>query len=610
VVESGDRTIPFFFELAVAVTGISSDDYPTTNIAFGVNQSVTYSPPRPSVQIEHAGGKTENYSNISRAFGRFGHDVAVLCNLTCPNPGFQDAGKQEFDTEPFTEVIEDVVGKAVRKLETDIRPRLNATLEDPDPEPDPSLVGKADKGFIKEYVFDHFWDVYNDATDGGRFDLEMRQFYYAMREPLMAEAARRGYEYAWTASVDNPTPFKLTDDTFRNHVQTFEEENIGHRIIERDDRGFFVEPHTGKRIRLGTAAVNQYRPEKRIDQYSALLFIEKTGFIGIIRETEIAKKYDIGVVNAKGYSTLAARDLVENIQAAARDADREIPMYALTDLDIAGLGIASDAKKTDDLSPIDTLDVERIGITLDDVEEYDLAAEPAGYSASVAGQLENNHDDGTVSTDVYEFLIGDGGEHDGGQRVEINALSPVEFAEYLETAFDELGIDKVEPESADDVDTPDVNNPEDARDDTIEQAVGDYVIDQLWDERKVEDLRERLLTDETPDADDIADKLEDEDIPVPTPDDSDDSEGDEDETADIAADIEDQIRDELDTHPPDHWEDINDDLVGDIEQTASDIIGEYEAAVEDAVDRWLDEDADLTVELHEKGDTDGIEADD
>ncbi len=96
-----------------------------------MNQSVVYSNPSIFLKLKHTSGKTKEHRKIETAFDDSGHAYWIVANLTCPNLNFQDKGKQKFDTKPFEPTISDVVGKAVRKVERDIRPQLNSLQSDP-----------------------------------------------------------------------------------------------------------------------------------------------------------------------------------------------------------------------------------------------------------------------------------------------------------------------------------------------------------------------------------------------------------------------------------------------------------------------------------------------
>lgn len=151
-------------------------------------------------------------------------------------------------------------------------------------------------------------------------------------------------------------------------------------------------------------------------------------------------------------------------------------MLTLIDLDIAGLGIAADVKKPEELSAADLFDTKRIGVTLDDAEEYNLLIEPADYAENMVSAIENKHNSSEVDDEVYEFLTAN-----SGQRVEINAFRPAELKDYLETKFAELEVTKVHPEVKD-VEMPEVSAIEDIKKDVRSEAVGEWVLSECRSE--------------------------------------------------------------------------------------------------------------------------------
>ena len=563
VVKYNSKTVPFYFELAAVPTKIrESNENSSATVVFGVNQSVLYSTPkfRPHLEVKHTNG-FEQYDGLQAAFD-FGHDFMIIANLMCPTVDFSDKGKQQLDTTPFTSVIEDVVGKAVRKIERDVRPRLNELRTDTDLHPQ-TLPNKAPNDFFKRFVQNNFDEVYDEATDNGRFALEMRQFYYAMRPRFEEAVERERYEYSPQASLDNPKSLELEYETFTNNVDRYEEEVLGERIILRDERGFFVEPHTNNRIELGTTAVNRYEPD--ISQYGNLLFVEKTGFHDLIHEQfELTRRYDIGLINAKGWNTIAGRNLIETIQRENPDAT----VYTLTDMDIAGVGIAADSKNPDalsDVSEVDELDTVRLGVTLDDIEEYGLPIEESpDYSKKQRSALESRYNNGDIDEDTYEFL-----RANGGQRVEINAFSPVELKDYLETQFDEHGIEKVKPDSPEEVQTPSLPDPEETRNDAIEQGLGRWLMQQIPNDVR-ESVRDNVTpTDESTDMDGFNV---------------------------TASDLHDDIIKQLSDRPSKHWTDINNGEVERREEEAERIQKDYEEMViEDAL-TYLNDNHTVTVD--------------
>jgi len=581
-IEANGKTIPFYFELAAIPVEAVEGDRGSCDMVFGVNQSVTYSEPSFGIgswlPVKHyRDDSTTGENQVSRAFRDFGHDTAVVCNLTCPNIDFKDKGKQDFDLSPFRWVIGEVVGKALRNLERYHRPKLNDLVkEDRDPDPDPpELDNKAYHGFIKDFVFNNFEDVYSVTSSDGAHSVLMRQFFYDFRPRFLAEAERRGYKWTYDSKPGDKKELTFNDETFGKNVDKYEVEELGERVVHRDRRGFFAEPHRNVRVGLSTQAVKRHSPN--IGQYGTILLVEKTGFYNLLHnDFKIDKRFDIGLIQAKGYSNNALRNLVEKIQVGG-----DIPMLTLTDLDIAGIGIAADAEDPDELSAAEMFDVERIGVTLEDIEEYDLPVEPASYNDDVISEIENKHEAGEVSDEVYQFLT-----KDGGQRVEINALRPAELESYLETKLAELGIEKVHPDT-DEVETPETNDIDQIKEDVRNEAVGEWVLMESKNEL-LESIEGEEIEDEDEQRDsDFGEELSD----VPTGDNA-------------GEEMKDDIDEKLAEFPPEHWSDINEEMKSDYQQEIHEKTEEYREERKEEWSEHLSENFEVEVEITPKGDDD------
>ena len=87
------------------------------------------------------------------------------------------------------------------------------------------------------------------------------------------------------------------------------------------DRGHFKEPHTGRRVGLGTISVREYLgqrvllpspaildPGSMVDtvgpenRFRDVLFIEKEGFDSLIVHSRICQRFDIAKTSSKGMS--------------------------------------------------------------------------------------------------------------------------------------------------------------------------------------------------------------------------------------------------------------------------------------------------------------------
>jgi DNA topoisomerase VI subunit B len=552
-VETDEHRIPFVFELATIALSPEQKDTPV-RMNFGINGSVSYSSPYASVEYNDR-NKHRSAGSISSAFGDLTHSFIVVSNLTCPNIPFQDKGKQKFPTEPFEETISAVVGKTVRKYQRDIRPALNELEKSDEPErPTLPASEKAPQGFIKNTVFNLLEPVYADATENGAYSIMMRQLFYELRPRFHAVADRKGYDYKSSASIDDPKSLELNYDTFTDYVDEYERDVLGERIVRRDDRGFFVEPHSDERIELSTQKVNKYDPAEAVStEYDTLLFVEKTGFYEQLhRDFKITKRYDIGLINAQGYSTTAIRNFVEKVKRA----DPSVEYLTLTDLDVGGLGIATDADAPDALSALSSFDATRLGVTVDDVDRFNLDVEDVEYNSADKTKLRTQYENGDINKRTYEFLA-------AGNRVEINAFAPTELKRYVETRLDELGVSKIEPDAAA-VETPDVESWDEKQEKAIQRAIGAYVAEQV-------------------DAD-LIDALKDRDDAVAKP--------DEDERPAVVTDKDDvhrRLTDRLDEQPAASWKDVNGELVDEITEPVEKAQRQYENRAERAVRNVLAE---------------------
>jgi len=549
--------IPFVYE--IGVLPLPPDNSGTVREYFGINQSVSYSSPKMSLRFSGTGNKDHTARSIAGAFEQQAHGFLIVSNLTCPNIPFKDKGKQDFPTEPFEQEISETVGKAVRKYQRKLRPMLNELEETQKPQtPTLDESKKAPQGFIKDTIFDLFDQVYHEATEGGEYTITMRQLYYDMRPHFQDRADIKGYEYSCNATYADPKELEFKYTTYTKNLKKYEEEVLGERVVHRDQRGFFIEPHSNQRIELSTKQVNQYDPTDSVTtEYDTLLFVEKTGFYKQLHnDFEITKRYDIGLINSQGYSTNAVRDLIEMVQVENED----VTLLTLTDLDINGIGIASDASETEALSSqMEEFDTERIGVTLEDVEEHGLTIESVSPEKGQLTELKNRYENGEIDEGVYEFLR-------AGKRVEINAFSPTEFKTYIEDKLQQLGVEKIEPDK-DEVDTPDVDDWEDVKADAVAEGITEY-IDDCFDDDLIESVTEQ-----------------DEDIEPPEEDDR--------ETADADTDeIHEKVVDALEDRPAKSWEEVNDEIIDSHTEALENQQESYKDTAVDAVTDVL-EDTDI-----------------
>ena len=181
-------------------------------------------------------------------------------------------------------------------------------------------------------------ECYMKVSDNNSLPAAARQIFYVAR-PLVQDLTEKPLVYSYFSQTLLPTYMKEHPTETANWD------------IVYDDRGHFIEPHTGRIIGLGTLNVRDYlshvRPLKleeadfapaSIETYGphgcfgALLYVEKEGFMPLFERVKLAQRYDIGIMSSKGMSVTAARQLAEGICSK-----HDIPLLVLHDFDRPGI---------------------------------------------------------------------------------------------------------------------------------------------------------------------------------------------------------------------------------------------------------------------------------
>lgn len=234
-----------------------------------------------------------------------------------------------------------------------------------------------------------------------------------------------------------------------------------------DARGHFTEPHTKVIIPLGTLEVRRYIQDADYsgppdiataieglggavwptrgpwNRYSAILFIEKEGFMPLFAKVRLAERYDIAIMSTKGMSVTAARMLVDTL------CFNRIPLLVLHDFDKSGFSIAAtlqkDTRRYRYESEVNLID---LGIRLDDVVANGLESESVLYGS--ADPRQNLLANGATAEEVA-FLCDDPDVWHGysGQRVELNAFTSDKLVAWIEAKLKLHGIAKVIPSTED-----------------------------------------------------------------------------------------------------------------------------------------------------------------
>jgi hypothetical protein len=290
------------------------------------------------------------------------------------------------DLRPFLAEIEIAIGKVVRKARR------------------PTSRGESQKSL----VLDHLDEVIADVSGGGEYRFNSRQLFYALR-----------------SIVKDATDEELKLSNFTGIIDDYEEEHGEIEGMYREPRGSITHPHRDETITLGTLMVEEYeRPEWT---FNKLVYIEKEGANEALKDVGWPEQHDCAVMSSKGYSTRAARDLIDLLA----EHDEPVTVFAVTDADAYGSMIfqtlqqatkARDARKIEivhlGLQPWEAIEM---GLEVETVERGKRRKPVADY---VLDRDAGFADEAPDEVSWEEWLQ--------THRVELNAMTTPRFIRWLD----------------------------------------------------------------------------------------------------------------------------------------------------------------------------------
>ena len=214
----------------------------------------------------------------------------IRLNITTPYMPITSDGKEP-NLEPFLDAISDAVSKAVRKAR---RPNAKGTSQ-------------------KDVVLDNLDDVIAEVSGDEGYRFNARQLFYALR-PIVMEA----------------TGAELKIDNFTSILTDYENEHGEIPLMYREPRGSITHPHRDETITLGTLMVEEY--ERPAWTFNKLLYIEKEGALEALKQNRWTERHDCAVMSSKGFSTRAARDLIDKLV----EHDEPVEVFCVHDADASG----------------------------------------------------------------------------------------------------------------------------------------------------------------------------------------------------------------------------------------------------------------------------------
>lgn len=334
-------------------------------------------------------------ARLELAAGRAGLDLVL--NLTTPFCPITTDGKEP-DFSPFAGQIFEAVRKAVGKARRAM----------------PKSPTASERTTQKAIILDRLEEGVAKASGDGQYRFSQRQLFYAIRPFLIEELGR---EPTW--------------EHFQGVITDYENEYGDIRGMYRDPRGTLYHPHLGTDLPLGTLAVEQYaRPEWT---FNKVLYIEKEGFFEALKEAKWPERHDCALMTSKGFSSRAARDLLDLLA----DTEEPLAVFCVHDADASGTMIYQSLQEETKARQRRRVEIVNLGLEpwealgmdlqVEDVKDRERRAPVADY----VSQHAPDHKDWT------EWLQ----EH----RVELNAMTTPQFLAWLDAKMHEHEGEKVVP---------------------------------------------------------------------------------------------------------------------------------------------------------------------
>jgi hypothetical protein len=214
----------------------------------------------------------------------------IFLNIITPHMPITSDGKAP-NFLPFHTEICEAVGKAVRKAHC------------------PDAKGHSQKDVILE----HLDEVVDIVSGGHRFRFNQRQLLYKFRPIIKRE-------------LDDD----LTTQNFTSIITDYESEHGEIPLMYREPRGSIYHPHKRETVTLGTLMVEKY--ERPAWTFNKLVFIEKEGWSEALKEIGWPERHDCMLMSSKGFTTRAAKDLVDKLA----EMDEPVDIYCAHDADAHG----------------------------------------------------------------------------------------------------------------------------------------------------------------------------------------------------------------------------------------------------------------------------------
>lgn len=331
------------------------------------------------------------------------HPFSLVLNITTPYMPITTDGKEP-DFSRYLVDIQTAISRSTRTLKSEIRRQQGGT--------------DTQKAVVLRYLR----QAIAKASDNGRFPYSLRQLFYAER-PFVLQHAENG---------------ELDYNHFARIITDYEAEYGDLRGMYRAPRGYLYHPHEGREIPLGTQDVDSYeRPDWT---FNKILYIEKEGFVRLLRATGWAERNDCALMTGQGFASRAVRDALDLLG----DTGEELTFFCIHDADASGTLIYE--KLQEGTKARAARKVRIINLGLEPWEAIESGLQIENFTRKGKGKLPVA---GYVKDQRWSGRSGQRYAPDGGywhdwlqeHRVELNAFSSGDFLRWLDDKMEEHGVE-------------------------------------------------------------------------------------------------------------------------------------------------------------------------
>jgi hypothetical protein len=260
---------------------------------------------------------------------------------------------------------------------------------------------------------------------------------------------------------------ELKIGNFTAIITDYEEEFGEIEGMYREPRGSITHPHRDETITLGTLMVEEYeRPEWT---FNKLMYVEKEGANEALKAVRWPEQHDCAVMSSKGFSTRAARDLIDKLA----EHDEPITVFCAHDADASGTMIYQTLQEATKARDARKIQIVNIGLEPWEAVEMGLEVETVekGKRRKPVADYVLEREDSSPAGDTWEDWL-------QTHRVELNAMTTPQLIAWLNAKMAEHGVGKLVPPA--DVITAEL-------DQRIEQKVRDTLQERILREAGFED---------------------------------------------------------------------------------------------------------------------------